>query len=180
MYTERKIQSQTALKIGSADKYALIAVFNEEQNKYDTYLVLNSACKVLETNEYSKTYETPQTAYITNNVYLYKFPYLTELLTVTRLQRNATVYVLGEVNKLDNEYYHISYTDETGTKKTGYVPKSYASEIDGATPESEEITYGAKKSNGDAVWRLAYLILGFALVCILVDYLILRKKNNKF
>ena len=180
LYTERKIQPQTALKIGSADKYALIAVFNEEQNKYDTYLVLNSACKVLETNEYSKTYETPQTAYITSDVYLYKFPYLTELLTVTRLQRNATVYVLGEVNKLDNEYYHISYTDETGTKKTGYVPKSYASEIDGATPESEEITYGAKKSNGDAVWRLAYLILGFALVCILVDYLILRKKNNKF
>ena len=180
LYTERKIQPQTALKIGSADKYALIAVFNEEQNKYDTYLVLNSACKVLETNEYSKTYETPQTAYITSDVYLYKFPYLTELLTVTRLQRNATVYVLGEVNKLDNEYYHISYTDETGTKKTGYVPKSYTSEIDGATPESEEITYGAKKSNGDAVWRLAYLILGFALVCILVDYLILRKKNNKF
>lgn len=178
LYAKRQTQPQTALKIGESGKYALLAVFNTEKLEYESYLILSSDCEVLETNEFSTPFESAKTAYITNDVTLYKYPYLTELLTVARLQRNAKVQLLGEVNKLDHEYYHISYTDEQGATKSGYIPKSYASVIDGGTPETETVQYGANKSNGDAVWRLAYLLLGFALVCILVDYLILRNKKQ--
>ncbi|MBQ8684989.1 MAG: hypothetical protein IJ514_02310 [Clostridia bacterium] len=176
---ERKESAQTALKMGEAGKYTLLALFDEGKNEYATYLVLTAACTPLAQNEYAAVYEgETQTGYITSEVTLYKFPYLNELLAVDTLPRNAEIKLLGEVNKLDHEYYHVSYTDENGVEKTGYVPKSYASTIDAAPPESETVVYGDTESDTDSVWRLAYLVLGFALVCILADYLILRKKKQ--
>ncbi|MBQ8322545.1 MAG: hypothetical protein IJX91_01115 [Clostridia bacterium] len=174
----RSETEKTALKLDETEKYNLIAVFDEAENKYFTYLVLKSACEDLDPSVYRTTYETGKTAYLTNEVSLYKFPYLCELLTAARLPRGAEVKLLGEIGELDHEYYLISYTDENGETKTGYIPQSYGVPFDASPAQTEESTYGAAESDKDSVWRMAYLLLGFAAIGILVDYLILRKKKD--
>lgn len=170
----------TALKIGGTNAYSVIAVFDPQTNGYFTYLVLENSTTPLPTEAYQTTYDQPKTGYLSNAVTLYKFPYLCTLLTAhaEKLPRGATVEILGEINELDHAYYHVSYTDETGATKIGYIPQAYAALFNGAPPQSEDYLAGAKESDLDAAWRLAYLVLGFAAICILTDYLLLRKKKD--
>ena len=172
----RSQTERTALKLSETDKYNVIAVFHEQQNKYFTYLVLKTACTQLSAQEYSVVYETGKTAYLTNSVNLYKFPYLCELLTAARLERGAEIVLLGEIGELDHEYYFISYKTATGEEKTGYVPQSYATPFNASPSQTEESGHGSEESNADAVWRMTYLLLGLAAIGVLVDFLLLRKR----
>ncbi len=177
----RETRSLTALQLGTTERYTLLAVFDESTNAYRTYLARTSACTALSTDTYRKDYtESEQTTgYLTNEVRLYKFPYLTTLLTVDILPREAQVTLLGEITKLDHDYYHVAYTNADGARVTGYIPKVYANDFDGSPKTSETTYYGNKESNRDELWRLIYLILGFLAVCILTDYLILRKVDKE-
>ncbi|MBQ8308380.1 MAG: hypothetical protein IJX96_00950 [Clostridia bacterium] len=177
---ERDETQKTALVIGEADGYYLLAVFDETQNHYRTYLALKTACEPLATEDYRTEYTDSErrTGYLTNAIALYKFPYLTELLTAGELARGAEVTLLGEIDELDHAYYHISYTNETGETVTGYIPQSYANDFSGLPPINETLEVGETESDRDSVFRLAYLILGFAAICILADYLILKKKGG--
>lgn len=179
----RSETEKTALKIGedTSGKYNLIAHFDTQTSKYSTYLVLKSACETLPADDYRIEYaESEQkSAWLTNSLSLYKFPYLCENLVVTQtLPRGAEVTLLGEIGELDHAYYRIAYTDENGALKTGYIPQSYATLFDASPKESTTTLVGDKESNRDAVWRLAYILLGFGAICILVDFLILRKKKD--
>ena len=178
---KRETQSLTALQLGQTDDYTLLAVFDEGANVYRTYLARTSACTALSADEYRKDYTEAEqkTGYLTNEVRLYKFPYLTSLLTVDILPREAQVTVLGEITELDHSYYHIAYTNANGERVTGYIPQVYANDFDGSPKKSETTYHGNKESNRDELWRLAYLILGFLAVCILTDYLILRKVDKE-
>lgn len=98
--------------------------------------------------------------YLTNSVKLYKYPYLTSLLTVTELEKNTAVTVLGKIDTLDYRYYYVSYTDTDGTVRTGYVPQGYVTNFDGAPPDSQNFEVGAGKADYDSLWRLAFLLLG--------------------
>ena len=169
----------TALKIGETDKYNLIAVFDKESNAYSTYLTLKTVSPEYD-GEYNVEYAEAerQTAWLTNAIALYKFPYLTRLLTVTELPRGGEVTLLGEIGELDHEYYYVSFTDEQGEQKTGYIPKSYATPFDASPKKTTQTQIGKTESNDDAVWRLAYMLLGLAAIGILVDFLLLRKHNN--
>lgn len=175
---ERSQDKKTALKIGEAGEYYLLAVF--DQTRYRTYLSRSEFCSPLAVDDYRTEYAESKVGYLTNEVTLYKFPYLTHLLTVQKLQRGEQVRVLGEITRLDHDYYQVEVVDGEGnaTGVTGYVPKAYVSETDGLPPTSENVIFGATDDNGDAIWRLAYLLLGFAAICILVDFLILRKKKD--
>lgn len=175
----RKSEAMTALKIGETEQYNVLAVFDETAQKYDVYLALASLCTPLADyrTDYAETART--TAYLSSEVYLYKFPYLTELLTVSRLPRGSRIVLLGEIDKLDHAYYHVSYTDENGAVQTGYIPKAYVNLFDGTPPIPEQAVYGNTNSNKDALYRLVYLILGFGAICILTDFLILRKHEKE-
>lgn len=177
---ERSATPKTALVIGKTDAYSLLASFDENKNAYRTYLALSADCSPLNADEYRKTYAESErkTGYLTNAIALYKYPYLNGLLTVDALARGTEIVLLGEIEKLDHAYYHISYTDEQGVTRTGYIPQSYANTFSGLPPVSETVEVGETDSNHDSVWRFAYLILGFGAICILVDYLILRKKGG--
>lgn len=165
----------TALKLGEESGYAILSVAQEQTGKYKTYLVSDSACTDLEKSEYYTAYPEQQpTGYLTNGVSLYKFPCLTELLTVGAVERGDTVVLLGEVDQLDHAYYEVLYKTENG-ETVGYIPKAYITLFDGSTPTSETVTYGETETHSDEVWRLAYLILGMGAIGILVDFLILRK-----
>lgn len=176
----RETEIKTALKLGETEKYNLIAVFDETEKSYSTALVLKRYCEELPRGEYLKSpvgFEN-NVGYLTNAVTLYKYPYLTGLLTVCELPKNAAVTVLGEVDRLDYRYYYVSYTDETGAERTGYVPKAYLTAFDGSPPGSELIQYGDSDTDWDSIWRMAFMLLGCASVCILIDYLILHKKKD--
>ena len=129
--------------------------------------------------EYTETYQTGKTGYLTNAVALYKFPYLTPLLTVETLDRGTQLTLLGEVDKLDHAYYQVSFTKADGTIITGYIPKSYITLFNGAPLPKEETTFGATESNEGAPQNLVYLLLGFGAICILTDYLLLRRKKDE-
>ncbi len=175
---KRNEKETTALKLDETDKYNLIALFDEEENKYFTYLVLKSACASLPIEEYSTRFSEEKTAWITNEVSLYKFPYLCQLLTRARLPRGANVKLLGEIRQLDHDYYLICYTSQDGSVQTGFIPQSYATLFNGSPVQPEENGYGETESDTDSVWRMAYLLLGFSIIAILVNFLILRKKND--
>ena len=175
----RKIESMTALKIAETEKHAVLAFYDKTARKYYTYLALHSACEELAENEFREEYPESKIGYLTNAVTLYKFPYLNGQLPVTALTRGAEISVLGEINELDNAYYHVSYTDENGNVSTGYIPKSYVTLFNGEPPQSTVKTYGVIGNNTDAIWRLGYLVLGVLAICILVDVLLLREEKEE-
>ena len=175
---ERSGVRKTALKLGSSDVYDLIAVYDGEKKAYSTYLVNSNACRTLSADEYRTEYSQAVTGYLSNGIRLYKLPYLTSLLTVCEMPRGAEVTILGEIAKLDHAYYHVAYVNEQGERKTGYIPRAYVSPTQDNTP-SESLTIGGEHSRTDAYGRLAYLLLGTAAICALIDYLILRKPKDE-
>lgn len=177
---KRSATQLTALKIGEIDGYAIVAVFNEPTNGYFTYLVREEFVSLLENADFEKVYGEAErkTGYLTSALPLYKFPYLTDLLLAHEtLARGTELTLLGEINNLDYDYYHVAYQTAEG-EKTGYIPKSYVQLFDGTLKQTQTYVQGATESNGDALWRLGYILLGFGAVCILLDYLILRKKRK--
>ncbi len=170
----------TALKIGEIDGYAIVAVFDEPTNGYFTYLVREEFVSLLEKGTFEKVYEDSErrAGYLTSALPLYKFPYLTDLLLAHEtLARGTELTLIGEINQLDHDYYHVAYQTADG-EKTGYVPKAYVQLFDGTPKQTQTYVQGETESNGDALWRLGYILLGFGAICILVDYLILRKKRK--
>ena len=156
-------------------------MFDEGSKSYSTALILKEYCeREYSEEEYLKPPAgfTDGTGYLTNEVSLYKYPYLTALLTVQKLDKNAAVTVLGEIDTLDYRYYYVSYTDENGAVKTGYVPKGYVTNFNGAPPDAETAEYGAADTDFDSLWRMCFLLLGCACICVLADYLILHKRKS--
>ncbi|MBR2623251.1 MAG: hypothetical protein IKD15_03400, partial [Clostridia bacterium] len=86
--------------------------------------------------------------------------------------------LLGEVKKLNHEYYEVSYKAENGETVTGFIPKNYVLLFDGSVPTSETVTYGNTEDDTDTVWRFAYISLGFGAIGILIDFLLLRKSKK--
>lgn len=177
----RETEPVTAIRIGETKRYNLLAIFDDEQKTYVSYLALKSACTPVPETEHSVTYTESQqkTAYLTNAVQLYKYPYLTDLLTVRQLNRSETVTLIGEINGPHYAYYRIRYTDGE-TEYTGYIPQSFVTLFNPITPDAHTHSHGTEQANQDSVWRFVYIALGFAAICILTDYLLLRRpKDNE-
>lgn len=172
LYYDRQSLPLTALKIGETDKHNLLVAWDKEQKKYVACLALKSDC--IPQENFSFSYETPTTLYLTNDVSLYKYPHLNDLPAFTRLTRGAQITVIGELNGLDYDYYTVSYQDEQGKTQTGYIPKPFAINFDSSPATQEKVFYGNKQGNTDSMYRLAYLILGAGAVCILSDVLLFR------
>lgn len=173
-----------ALKIGqTADgKHTLLAFYDEQARAYRSCLALTDDCIPLTEEEqtaYYVTYAQPKTMYASNEIPVYKFPHLSGLPTVTTLPRSAAISVLGEINDLDRSYYLVQYADGENVTHTGYVPKAYAVDFDPTPPTATERSYGATVSDTDAIWRLAFLLLGGAAILILIDVLIFRAMRPK-
>ena len=174
----KRIQTaQTALKLGTESGYSILAM-SDVDGKYKSYLALNAACTTLQESEYQRLYDTPKTGYLTNAVSVYKYPYLNELLTSGTLTKDTPIQLLGETVQLDHAYYKVAYTMQDGTQKTGYIPKAFLSETEGATPSFESVTYGETENDTDRIWRLVYILLGLGVIGILVDVLLLRKPKQ--
>lgn len=176
----REEEPRTVLKLGSNAGYHLVALFNTQTHRYNTYLLLQTSCSSINADEYQIIYdETAQkSAWLTNAVALYKFPYLNPLLTASQLPRNCKVTLLGEIGGLDHEYYQVAY-EENGERKTGFIPKTYALPYNPLGESIDKTEIGATESNTDAVWRFAYILLGLSAIAILTDYLILRNKDDE-
>ena len=161
----------TALKIGETADYALLCYRENASSEYKTVLVAK-ACQTEIAAEYIVTYDKAKVGYLTNAANGYKYPcmYLTQ---VGEFTKNEQVTLLGEVNGTDCSYYAVAYGE-----KTVYIPKSHVNFFDGTPPTAETVIVGDTEDNVEDIWRLAYLVLGCAAICILVDVLILRKKGD--
>ena len=155
-------------------------MFDESARDYSAVLVLKRYCTELPEEDYLLPAEGFEggVGYLTSPVSLYKYPYLTDLLTIASLPKNAEVKVLGRADTPDYGYYRIAWTDENGTEKTGFVPLSYLTPFDGSPIPPESENYGGKGADTDSVWRLAFLLLGCASIGVLVDFLIIKRKDK--
>ena len=175
----RNTESHVALMLGQAGEYSVLAIFDKETHTYSNYLT-KSRYFVQEKSEseYLVKYDETQTktGYLTNALTLYKYPYLTDLLRVSGMEKNRSVRLVGEINQLDYDYYKIEIEDEAGNLLTGFIPKSYVTFFDGSPKPSETHSYGEQTPNEDSIWRLTYLLLGAAAICVLIDLLILKRK----
>ncbi len=176
---ERTQSEQIALKIGEEGEYSLLAIAKQRTGEFATCLVLTESCTELTTDSYRLDYEESCNGYLTNDVSLYKFPYLNEVLSLGEVKSGTEVKLLGEVSQLDHAYYQVELTDENGNVKTGFIPKPYVTSFDGSTPTPETVVIGGTDVNDDGVWRSAYIILGFGAIVILVDFLILHRKREE-
>ena len=170
--------THTALKLGETSEYNVLAEYDTDLREYRTYLVKKESCESLPENEFSLTYTEAQYGYASNDVHLYKFPYLHSLMTVGELSKNQKIKLLGEITKLDNDYYLIECETESG-KLLGYIPKNFVNSFDGSWPETDKFELESQPADVDMIWRLAYLIFGLLAICILADYLILRKRPEE-
>ncbi len=164
-----RTESITALKIGETESYALLSYRTDVTKPYQNFVVAKNGYQALPS---SPAYDSPKTGYITSGLSLYKFPHL-DLPTVAELPRGAQVTVLSEVNGLDCDYYEIRYGEQVG-----YLPKVYVAHFDGSKKDPTETTVGEKETGKEGIWRMVYILLGATAIGVLVDFLILRKKNN--
>ncbi|MBR2321370.1 MAG: hypothetical protein IKA57_04465 [Clostridia bacterium] len=170
--------SFTALKLGEEKDYSVLAV-GDGNIGYKTYLVKTKFCETISPEGYHIPYaESNKTGYLTSAASLYKFPYLNTALTVAEMPRGAKVTLLGEIHQLDRTYYEISYTNENGEVKTGYIPTSYINLFDGTAPKAETITYGETEDDTESVGRMLYILLGLGAIGILIDVLLLKKSKE--
>ncbi len=168
----QRADEKTAIKIASVEGFDLIVEQPTSGNAYSAYLV--APADVTELTENILLYDEEKTGYITNQVGLYKYPLFGEKFpTLSSLSQDDEIILLGEID--GNIPYFIVRSGET----VGYIPQGYVNRFLGASPEIEEIILSGDEKNIDGVWRLAYLVLGAAAICILVDFLILRKKSDE-
>ncbi len=161
----------TALQIGETEYFALLSYSQAPESEGVAYLVDKRNVTPLSESEYAPTYAAPKTGYLSSKVGLYKFPQLNLPLLAT-LTEGEEITLVGEVKGLEREYYKVRYGEQVG-----YIPKAYVTEREYAAQKAEQILLGEEESS-DGIWRLTYILLGAAAICILVDFLILRKKSD--
>lgn len=164
---------QIAVKIGETSTHAVLAFKKDTENV--TCFVPLSAYKNTDA-DFTLRYETKKTATLINDATLYAYPNLA-LIPLQSLTRGETLTLIGEVNGLEHDYYKIEYTTESGTIE-GYIPKDFVTFIPDE-PVPETIVYGDKLENKQSLFRLIYLCLGSLAVCILIDFLLLRRRNDE-
>ena len=178
----RIAEKTPAISMGETERYYILAVYDKENNDYYTALAEKISCNIISADEFltdpPEEYAGGKIGYTTNSLPLYKYPYLTDLITVCPLPRGAEVRVLKTVERLDWKYYQVQYTGKTGETKTGFLPAAYVADTNGKVPEAEQTALGGENNNRDLVWRLVYIILGTLVICILTDYLILRRSDK--
>ncbi len=167
----RKEKEMTALKLLEKDGYAVLVARKTPESPYSTYIL-----PVEQTTEITSgilSYSEKKTGYLSSAVSVYKYPHLGFGGSQEKLPRGGEVTLLGEVKGLDCAYYKIACGDGVG-----YIPQAYVQPTEGLPSVTEQVLLGTKKGNTDAVWRLAYLVLGTGAICILIDFLFLHKKRD--
>ncbi len=156
------------IQLAEENGYTLLASHEEG---YKTYLVASTTLTPLATGY------TPQesTGYANGQGKIYKYPLQNDAFPAFgETERNAPLQIVGEVKGIDGNYYAVQIGE-----LVGYIPHTQARLFDGSTPPTQTEHIGAPSSNKDAVWRLAYLLLGSVALCVLADFLILRKSPKE-
>ncbi len=147
--------------------YTLFVCYEEG---YKTYLTANDNVRAQTTGYTPLT----QTGYANGQGSLYKYPLLSaDFPALVAIERNQALEIVGELEGIDGKYYAVKIGEDVG-----YLPATHARTFEGSAPPASQLTLGEQESEKDAVWRLAYLLLGGVALCILADVLLLRKKSG--
>lgn len=179
---QRKQTAQTALLLGKVGDYSVISLYDYTTHKYGNYLVKTRySVQGKAEGDYLVNYPSgsEKTGYTTNEIPLYKYPYLNDLLQVTWIAKGTKVRFIGEVNDLDYSYYKVIILDENGNQQIGFIPKPYTTLFDSTPKETTTTTYGEATPDTDSISRLIFLLLGTAAIGVLIDLLLLRKRPQE-
>ncbi len=169
-------ESVTALLLAQTENFAVLCHQKAGESEQRIYLISSQQTK--EKSGWKMEYPQEKTGYATNGVSLLKYPCAGIATHTPPLTRGEKTAILGEIQYLEQVYY-IVRSGEGENAVIGYLPKVYLTDFSGETPPEETVVYNPQKEDGDAVWRLVYILLGCVVICILVDFLILRKKHEE-
>lgn len=166
-------------------EYYVVAVFDPATRTYSAKLTLKTFCTELNRSDYLSAPAgfTDGAGYLTNDVYLYKYPYLNGIVARERLDKNMKLTVIGELSlneQTDFEYYYVSYADGDATVY-GYVPKSFIRSADVAEPKPDVVRFGAESGaeNPNALRYLLIVILAILDVAVAVNYIYIRARERE-
>lgn len=145
-----RISDVNALVLGELEihglDYYIVSIYDSSSHSYTAGLALQEVCTLMDESLYTSTPDNfdDGAGYITNDVSLYKYPYLTSALAVTSLPKNTVVTVITEISlsdSIDYDYYYVSWTDDDGDTLYGYVPKSFVRDFSALTEQNEAVYY---------------------------------------
>lgn len=145
-----RISDVNALVLGELEihglDYYIVSIYDSSSHSYTAGLALQEVCTLMDESLYTSTPDNfdDGAGYITNDVSLYKYPYLTSALAVTSLSKNTVVTVITEISlsdSIDYDYYYVSWTDDDGETLYGYVPKSFVRDFSALTEQNEAVYY---------------------------------------
>lgn len=153
-------EAENALVLGETNvfetEYYVVSVFDAKTRKYTAGLVRKNACTELDDATYASDPIGFQSGlgYVTNDVLLYKYPYMTKTLSETKLSKNSVVQVLKELSLgdklIDYDYYYVSYTNGNEVIY-GYVPKNFIRNFSNDPAQNESVYHKTLLSKTDVV-----------------------------
>lgn len=160
----RMTEEKKVACLGETEKYYVVAMFNDDKKEYVSCLVRKENCTALAKDSYFLETEDFEEglAYVSNDVNLYKYPFLSDSLILLSnpnnpasqivLNKNDTVTVLGMVDfgGAAFNYYQVEYTLE-GKEYTGYIPVSFLLSFDGTTPPQSQMTLTYLTPSGTSI-----------------------------
>ncbi len=169
--SQRVDEPITALQIAETTDYAVLAYRESTSTAYKTLLVAKNQVTPTAENAYLR-YPQEKIGYLSSAAHLYKYPGM-GLPALAEIARGERITLLGEVSGLDSAYYEVRVGEQIG-----YLPKSHVNLFNGTPPAEQTVIIGDMQDHKDSVWRFAYLVLGTGAICILVDFLILKKRRD--
>ena len=127
----RLTEQKRGVILAETERYYLVLIGEQREGSghkwYSANLFQKKELSPVPEEEYWQA--ESKTFYLSSAVNSYYVPCLDTTLAQTRLPRGARVTVTGYVTAPEYEYAQISYETEARTVQTGYVPKSYLTNI---------------------------------------------------
>ena len=146
----RLAEDRRGVLLATTDKHYLVLTGGKQS--YTAALFRVDGCETVDRAEYATDVaDGEKTAYLSSEVSAYYAPALDKELTDTALARGLKVRVLSFIQAPEREYARIEYEDVSRAAKTGYVPKSYLSDVSPFPAAGDEYFSGHIKADREGI-----------------------------
>lgn len=143
---DRTTEDKQCVKLGETDNYYVVSVFDNDTKKYTASIVLKSSCESVDSSYLfteATGFENGQ-GYASNDVALFRYPFLSESLSIVTIEKGSAVNVFGTVTLnegADYRYYYVG-VETKDASYMGYVPVSYILPIQISSADKTILSYG--------------------------------------
>lgn len=142
----RTTEDKQCVKLGETDNYYVVSVFDNDTKKYTANIVLKSSCETVDSSylfSEATGFENGQ-GYTSSSVALFRYPFLSESLSIVTLEKGCAVNIFGMITfneGVDYRYYYVSVKTKNASYM-GYVPVSYILPVQSSSTDKNILSYG--------------------------------------